>query len=138
MSVSAGAERPTTRIKLRYAAFQVPGFVMACTVGAAIVYWLDVKPWAAAAGVAIWTLKDVFMFPYVWRAYAPRADGGPHDLRGRTGRTAGDGYVRLGAEHWRARFLDGGELDDGAPIRVVEVEGLTLVVERAEEENAPH
>jgi membrane-bound ClpP family serine protease len=134
VSGSPDPDRPSRHVILRYVAFQVPGFALACAVGVAIVTWLSVPVWAAATGVFLWTLKDVVMFPFVWRAYAPRVDGGPHDLRGRTGRSDGDGFVRLGAERWRARAVEGFELGDGATIRVVELDGLTLVVEPAEDE----
>jgi membrane protein implicated in regulation of membrane protease activity len=44
---------------------------------------------------------------------------------------APDGYVRIGAELWRAE-LAGGSAARGAVLRVVAVRGLTLVVEPEE------
>ena len=37
--------------------------------------------------------------------------------------------MRAGGEEWTARTADGEPLERGAPVRVVQTDGLTLVVE---------
>ena len=64
------------------------------------------------------------------------ARGGPHDLVGKRGvaetELAPHGTVRIRAERWRASCALGVErIAAGASVRVVEVEGLTAVVEPA-------
>ena len=43
------------------------------------------------------------------------------------------GRVRVKKDHWRADSVDGSEIEKDARVRVVRIEGVHLVVERAEE-----
>lgn len=127
--------RPDRATVLRYAALQIPGYVFGGLLAFGAIEWLGVEPlWAVAAGIA-WLVKDVAMFPFVWRAYATRSSGGPHDIRGRTGRVEEaldpEGRVRVGPERWRAVASGGATLAPGTTVRVVAVDGLRLTVEPA-------
>jgi len=95
-----------------------------------------VPAWAALGAIAIWVAKDALMAPFVAHAYEGHARGGPHDLVGRRGVVEIDlaptGTVRIGAERWRATCAGGVErIAAGASVRVVEIEGLTALVEPA-------
>jgi membrane protein implicated in regulation of membrane protease activity len=42
------------------------------------------------------------------------------------------GQVKVDGERWQARVVDGGPVDPGENVRVVSLEGLTLLIERAD------
>jgi len=68
------------------------------------------------------------------RALARRPLLGPSGLVGRTGvargRLAPEGQIAIQGEIWRA-VAEGEPVDDGAPVRIVDVQGLTLKVVKA-------
>jgi membrane protein implicated in regulation of membrane protease activity len=129
-----------SRTLLRYWLFQLPGFVAVAALLVALVHWWGLAPRLAALFLGLWVLKDLALYPFVRKAYEPRSGGGADALVGSlataSDRLDPDGYVRVGHELWRAR-VRGGAAEKGAPVRVLEVRGLTLVVEvAAREEDA--
>ncbi|MCP5060422.1 MAG: hypothetical protein GY937_27305 [bacterium] len=89
----------------------------------------------ALAAVGCWVLKDALMFRFVRKAYEPGDGRTPRDVRGAIGtateEVAPEGYVRIGSELWRGRLAEGSEpVAKGECVRVVEVHGLMVVVER--------
>ncbi len=116
---------------------QIPGLLLAGVLAVAAVRWFDVPSWAAVVSVALWVVKDALMFPFVWRAYATRDGGGPHDVRGRIGTVeqalTPHGWIRLGSERWRAIAAQPHALiPEGVSVCVIAVEGLKLTVEPAD------
>ncbi len=127
-------EQPDRATRLRYVTLQIPGFILACIFSWLAVRWFEVPGWAATLAVALWVIKDALMFPFVWRAYSVRTNGGLHDVRGRIGTAtealSPDGRVRLGSEDWRATAAaDAGSIQEGASVRVIAIDGLRLTVE---------
>jgi membrane-bound ClpP family serine protease len=127
---------PSRDALLRYAAFQMPGWGLAGALSFVAWEWFAVPAWAAWGAVGLWVAKDVVMARFMAHAYAGHARGGPHDLVGKHGvadtELAPEGTVRIRAERWRARCAPGAEpIPAGASVRVVEVEGLTAIVESA-------
>ncbi len=120
---------------LRYWLFQLPGAIAVTGLLVLLVHVWDLSPRLAAAFLAIWVLKDLALYPLVRRAYEPRSGGGADALLGAFAtardRLDPEGYVRVGHELWRAR-VRGGPVEKGGTVRVVEVRGLTLLVESAE------
>jgi len=133
--VSPGTADPTLgRTLLRYVAFQVPGWLLVGAAAGAAVYWLGVPAWIALAGVGLFVVKDALLFPLLRRSY--ERDGRTHGPVGEHGVVEdsidGEGWVRVGAERWRARAADGSApIERGARVRIVAVHGLTLHVEVA-------
>ncbi len=120
----------------RYAAFQLPELALVTLCGLAANYYWGVPAWVVGALVTVWILKDVAMFPLVRVAYEPHDRGGTKDLIDAVGIAQDDlepaGYVRLRHELWRAERASGADaVATGDPVRVCEVEGLTLRVEPA-------
>ena len=119
----------------KYALLQVPGAIVVGALLWAGVRWWDLDPRVATGLFGLWILKDALLFPVLRIAYeADGGRGGPGDLIGARGIAsqvlAPEGYVRVGAELWRARVPGGREsVPAGAAVRVRAVEGLTLVVE---------
>ena len=101
---------------------------MALVVGILLaVFVVDgVWQWAAvAAGAAIEFGEAGFW----WRwSHRRRSAVGAEALVGRTAEAVGDGWVRVHGELWRAVGATG--LEPGERVRVLAVDGLTLVVER--------
>lgn len=129
----------TRELVLRYAAFQVPGWVLVA-VGAWIAWdAFGVDGFLAAGVVAAWLAKDVFLFPFLRVAYAPRDDRGPGGLRGARAVVVDElapmGRVRIGGELWRARLRGEGRVEEGNAVRVEELDGLTVVVAPEDEED---
>lgn len=124
------------RTLLRYTAFQTPGWLLVGAAAWAAVHWLGVETWMALAGVGLFVLKDALLFPLVRRSY--ERDGHTHGPIGESGVAEqaidGEGWVRVGAERWRARVVNGSPpIERGVRVRIVGVHGLTLHVEAAPE-----
>jgi membrane protein implicated in regulation of membrane protease activity len=130
---SVGSARYATL--LRYWLFQLPGALAVTGLLVALVHWWDLSPRLAAGFVVLWVLKDLALYPFVRKAYEPRSGGGADALVGAVAtardRLDPEGYVRIGHELWRAR-VRGSAVEKGGAVRVLEVRGLTLVVERTE------
>jgi len=122
------------RTIVRYTLFQIPALILLSLGLAAAVRWWDLPILAAYALVALWVAKDVIMYPILRVAYESGGSSGVHGIHGALGVVVQpldpSGYVRLGSELWKAELLPGsGPVSVGSAIRVVEVRGLTLVVE---------
>jgi membrane protein implicated in regulation of membrane protease activity len=119
----------------KYVLLQIPGWIL---VGGLLT--LGVRSWdlsqrLALALFAVWLLKDAVLFPFLRVAYEPGGgSGGADALVGARGIASQSldptGYVRVGAELWRAEVADGARpIPRGAGVRIRDVRGLTLLVE---------
>lgn len=125
---------------MRYLFFQIPGFCFAAIGLTLLVSWTSLTPNGAWLLFALWVAKDLALYPFVKIGYESRpGHAGVDALIGANGKALSAlrpgvaGHVRVGPERWQARLVAGAEaLAEGAAIRVVEVKGLTLLVERAE------
>jgi membrane protein implicated in regulation of membrane protease activity len=119
---------------VRYVVLEAPGWVLAACFAWLLVNQFGVAVWVAALGWALWVVKDFALYPWLRDAYEAGDPDATAPLIGRTGRAREridpSGYVRIGAELWRAELAPGSAaIEAGAPVRVREVRGLTLVVE---------
>jgi len=125
----------TLRALVKYALLQIPGIFMV-VVGAILARrWLDLPVWIVWVAVSIWVVKDIVLFPFLWRAYdnKPRP-GDPYSMIGSQGiaqeRLAPSGYALVGRELWRVEVMEtGSPIEKGEAVRVREINGLTLMVE---------
>jgi membrane-bound serine protease (ClpP class) len=73
----------------------------------------------------------------VVRAHRKKPEAGMEELVGEVGKVVEDldpeGVVKLHGELWKAESRDGKRIPVGEKVRVVEVKGLTLIVERIDE-----
>jgi membrane-bound ClpP family serine protease len=132
----AGPRRASTRhVFLRYLGFEAPSWVLlAAVLGVLVKIWELSLPMAALL-LGLWVLKDLALFPVLRIAYEPGGgSGGAENLIGARATAAGEldpeGWVRIGAERWRARVRsEHAPVASGAALRVTAVRGLLLLVE---------
>ncbi|HEY8153440.1 MAG TPA: NfeD family protein [Myxococcota bacterium] len=127
----------TRRVFARYLAFEAPSWVLLLVVLVVLVRVWDLSLPLAALVLALWVVKDLALFPVLRIAYEPAGgSGGAENLIGAVGSVSAaldpEGWVRIGAERWRARVAsEQAPLPVGAMVRVTKVEGLLLRVEPA-------
>lgn len=117
----------------KYVLFQVPGWVLIGAGAAAAHRFLGLDERLALGAFAAWVLKDALLYPFVRHAYDVEQLPASAGMLERTAlameRIAPEGRVRVGPELWRARLAPGEpEVEPGAEVRIVAVEGLTLRV----------
>ncbi|MBW2274735.1 MAG: NfeD family protein [Deltaproteobacteria bacterium] len=124
----------------RYLAFQLPGWVLAFVVLGFLHQGGWMPFWLAAGLLGLLAVVDLAIYPWARVAYEPGPDHGHAKLEGALGIALGpllpdyEGWVRVGAERWRAKLEPGAApLCEDAKVRVCEVKGHTLVVTRVEE-----
>ncbi len=126
--------RSRRRTLVRYTLFQIPALILLSLGLAAAVRWWDFSVLAAYTLVAVWVAKDVIMYPILRVAYEAGGSSGVEGIYGALGVVTRplvpSGYVRLGSELWKAELArDSETISVGSAIRVIEVRGLTLIVE---------
>lgn len=120
----------------RYLLFQIPGWIVAAALAAASTGWPGLRWSTAALLFAAWVAKDLVLYRFVRHAYVP-GDGEAHrsllGARGFAEQTlAPTGWVRVRGELWRAHLPAGASpVAKGSAVRVVAVDGMEIVVERA-------
>ncbi len=129
-----GKESWSIRVVLRYLLFQIPGWILTTMIVLLADYWLDLASWTAAALILLWIAKDIVLFPFVWRAYDQSPSRVVYGMVGERAvvieRLSPAGYVRVHGERWRAEAKsEAAPVEAGRKVRIVEVRGLTLVVE---------
>lgn len=126
---------------LRYILMSLPslaGFIMVLVI---LQWWAEFPGWLFWVLIGCWIIKDVILFPFVWRAYEPNEKSLTGALVGECGivkkRLAPIGYVQVRGELWRAERIEKGPpLEVGRLVRIHKMEGLTLhVVPDDDEEN---
>jgi membrane protein implicated in regulation of membrane protease activity len=130
--MSAARERPGARVVLRYLLLQLPGWVLVALLLLALAARTQVPDWALWLAGVLWLLKDLVLFPPVWRAYAGTG-GWPFSPVGSSGVAVGEiaprGLVRVRGETWQAVADSNASIKAGSPVRVIGRDGLTLRVQ---------
>jgi membrane protein implicated in regulation of membrane protease activity len=127
-------------IATRYWLAQLPGWILAALVLGVAWRFFGLPGWAVLAGLALFVVKDVALYPLSRRALEAPPHAGSGALLGARGvaedvlADGAEGRVRIGAEVWRAELCDGaGPLAAGSRVRVTAVRGLVVRV-RAEDD----
>jgi len=120
----------------RYVLFQLPGLGALILLLAVLESWIDLPSWALWGSPAGWIAKDIFLFPFVWRAYLPSLSE-DNRLIGETGisrqRLDPSGYIFVRGELWRAKLEKDNStqpVEEGESVVVVGKDKLTLFVRR--------
>ena len=135
--------RWSTRSLVRYTLIQVPAVIILVVILYLLRRWIDLPAWFVWGFVVLWIVKDVILFPMVWRSYDSDPTGGAGSMVGEKGialeRLDPSGYIRLRGELWRAEVLTDVEpIEKGQTVNVCEVRGLTLLVQPEKELPSPN
>lgn len=120
-------------IYLRYLLLNIPGLAAVILILMIIQHWFILPVWLFWSIIGFWIVKDVLLFPVVWRAYDWERPGQSRSMVGERGvareQLAPSGYVQVRGELWRAKKM-GNEppIEAGQPVQIVEMQGLTLLV----------
>ena len=103
---------------------------MSLLIGGTLAYLFLPLPWAIVVIVALAAFEGLEIAFWLWlRRRRPRA--GHEAMVGERGTLAAEGRVRIRGTTYPARVLQG---EPGDPVVVEDVDGMTLVVRRTEEE----
>jgi membrane protein implicated in regulation of membrane protease activity len=125
-------------VVLKYLLLQLPGLAMLVLILIMLRHWMNIPAWAVWVFTSLWIIKDMILFPFVWRAYEK---GNPKTIIGTKGtavdRLSPSGHVRINNELWRARAIKSDSVIEKDEIVTVEdSEGLTLIVKAEENKKA--
>ncbi len=118
---------------MRYALFQIPDVALLFLILFVLRWWIDPRAWLYGVVAGLWIIKDVVMFPLVWRAYDRPRPGDAKSLVGTEGiaeeRLNPSGYVRVHGELWQADVMGKKvPVEKGETVLIEGVYGLTLLV----------
>jgi membrane-bound ClpP family serine protease len=128
------------RIYLRYILLNIPALVLIILALFLAQHWITLPIWLSLTVIFIWLIKDVILFPFVWRAYDWERPGRLRSMIGKKGitreRLAPSGYVLVQGELWKAESAEADQpIESGKFVRVVKMEGLKLFVIPGESED---
>jgi len=127
----------TPRIALKYALFQLPELLLFAAVLIVAGRWMTIPAWFFWGFLIFLILKDIAVFPFIWRAYDSRDARRMHQLIGKKGVVVEpvhpQGVVRVNGELWKAEAsIVGTRMDRDERIRVEDIKGLCLIVNRVD------
>ena len=123
------------KVLRRYILFQVPGFLLLAAVLILLHRWARLPEWAVWALLALSIAKDAILYPRLRHSYDTHPKGPAHSMTDMPGtvveRLAPSGRVQVRGELWWAE-LDDSKLsaEPGETVRVIDMRGLTLIVNK--------
>ena len=122
------------RIFVRYLLFQVPGVMVLYFLLVLARRVVVVPTWFLWSLMALWVLKDLILFPAVWRAYDQERRDDASSMVGSRGiaedRLDPSGYIRVHGELWKAEVMGNcSSIQKGEEVTVRGIRGLRLFVE---------
>jgi membrane-bound ClpP family serine protease len=98
----------------------------------------EIPLWASAIIIILWIIKDIALFPKVWRAYDSKNTDHRKRIIGKKGIAIDDldpsGYIKIMGELWKAEVIDNRlPVRKGETVKVNEISSMKLIVERADE-----
>ena len=120
------------QIVIKYFLLQIPGLAVVTILVIALEKIFALPGSIKFIVIPLWIVKDLVMFPFVWRSYGP-SDEILSTLVGKRGkvqkRLAPEGLVRLDNELWKAVVANEEETVEAGEFVIVEkVTGLVLTV----------
>lgn len=128
------------RVYIRYGLLAIPGTVVLILVLMVAQHWVPIPFWLSVTLIALWIVKEIILFPFVWRAYDHARSEVFHSMIGLRGvtqeRLAPTGYIRVQGELWKAEEIPGEPpIEKNKWVRVKKIEGLKLYVVPEETED---
>ncbi len=143
-TVSDAVERRmwSARVLGKYWALQIPGTLLLVVILHLLQDHLGLSTWLLWSIVGFWVIKDVVLYPVVWRSYDPGYPATQHSLDGARGIATEplnpSGYVRVRGELWRAELArDARPIKKHEAVQVRAVRGLTLIVAAVDDSPVP-
>jgi membrane protein implicated in regulation of membrane protease activity len=129
------------RALVKFILLQLPLLVFLPLVLLFIRQWVEIPLWLIWGLVALLIIKDIIMFPRVWRSYDQSRPGDGTSIIGMRGivkdRLAPTGYIQVRGELWRAEITEGeSPIERGKGVRVTGIDGLTLLVQQEDGDTA--
>ncbi len=121
------------RVLIKYILLQIPSLLILLIVLYLLQKSFNISAAAILIIVLLWIIKDLIMFPFVWRSYDTNPHRTVHSMVGKKGiareRLDPSGYVLIGNELWNAEVAEGyTTIEEGNPVTVIDIAGLTLIV----------
>lgn len=123
-----------SKVILRYLLFQIPSLFLIVLILTLIEHWLDIPKWIFWGSITLWVIKDIILYPFVWKAYDRNRLRELYTLIGIEGVTetplAPSGYISVHGELWQA-VLKGERpiIGKGKSVKILDIQGLRLIVE---------
>ena len=122
------------RILLEYLLVQLPVAVVIFLILMLVSQWITIPTWLIWCLIGLWLIKDMILYPFVWRAYDWNSSGSSDGMTGLYGiakeRLDPSGYIIVRGELWKARVIEESmTIEKGEKVLVKAREGLTLQVE---------
>ncbi|MFO7890352.1 MAG: NfeD family protein [bacterium] len=122
------------RILLRYILLQLPVLVLL------VIMYIVSKKYEPTLSLwvlillILWGIKDIILYPFVWKAYIPQDVKESASMLGQRGKALTDinpfGTVEVRGEIWNARSIEKkNPIKERDAVRIVEIQGLMLIVE---------
>lgn len=121
----------TGKIVMKYLLLQIPSTILLILIVIIVNKTVRLPLWLSWGIIIASILKDIVLFPFVWRSYD---SGSTHAITGSHGIVAEplspEGYVRIHDQLWQAKLTKGyGFLEKGKAVLVKDVRGIKLIVE---------
>jgi membrane protein implicated in regulation of membrane protease activity len=139
VNMAGAGEKPESyswngKVLLRYTLFQIPGLIALILLLIVVRHWIDLPLWPVYIIIAVWVIKDIILFPFVWKAYDIRSKDANLRMIGDKGVAQEflnpSGYILINGELWKAEVAKGSPpIPKGTLLRVKEIHGLNLIVE---------
>ena len=122
--------RWTGRIFSKYVLIQIPSTVLLILIIFTINQKVGIPPWLFWGIIIGAVIKDIVLFPFVWRSYDSRST---HPMVGARGiavdHLSPSGYIRIHGQLWQAELKQGyHSLESGKPVLASDVQGINLIV----------
>ena len=121
------------RVYIRYGLLTIPETIVLILVLMVVRNWVPIPFWLGITLMLLWVVKEIILFPFVWRAYDHTRPEVPRSMIGQRGltreRLAPAGYIRVQGELWKAENMLGQPpIEKSKWVRVKKIEGLKLFV----------
>ena len=132
-----GKRRWSRRVVIKYILLQLPALVFLVLILHLVRLWVYMSAWLIWGMIVLWVVKDVMLFPFVWRSYDQELPSDANSMVGLHGIAKNSltpsGYVEVHGELWRAEVVEGAPfVESGRGVRVKQIRGLTLIVQPEE------
>jgi membrane-bound ClpP family serine protease len=122
-----------SRVYIRYGLLSIPGTVVLILILIVVRHWVPIPIWLWVTLIIFWIAKEIFLFPFVWRAYDHTHSDVSQAMIGERGitkeRLAPSGYILVQGELWKAeKMINDPPIEKNTWVRVNKMDGLKLVV----------